>query len=155
MAEQWRDIAGYDGVYQVSDQGQVRNTQTGKILQPVKMKNGRLYVTLSSSGFQRKCTVHSLVASAFLGDCPPNHEITHKDGDCTHSEVSNLEYLTRRENQKRFVMRTGGYSVNLTQRVQTHPRLRYLPVTESTNWRLQPDIVLVAAIEDLLPTLAY
>ncbi|SRR6266851_10011625 len=70
MAEQWRDIAGYDGVYQVSDQGQVRNTQTGKILQPVKMKNGRLYVTLSSSGFQRKCTVHSLVASAFLGDCP-------------------------------------------------------------------------------------
>ena len=33
MAEQWRDIAGYDGVYQVSDQGQVRNTQTGKILQ--------------------------------------------------------------------------------------------------------------------------
>jgi hypothetical protein len=32
MAEQWRDIAGYDGVYQVSDQGQVRNTQTGKIL---------------------------------------------------------------------------------------------------------------------------
>ena len=119
MAEQWRDIAGYDGVYQVSDQGQVRNTQTGKILQPVKMKNGRLYVTLSSSGFQRKCTVHSLVASAFLGDCPPNHEITHKDGDCTHSEVSNLEYVTRRENQKRFVMRTGGYSVNLTKRVQT------------------------------------
>src|SRR6266568_5590995 len=119
MAEQWRDIAGYDGVYQVSDQGQVRNTQTGKILQPVKMKNGRLYVTLSSSGFQRKCTVHSLVASAFLGDCPPNHEITHKDGDCAHSEVSNLEYVTRRENQKRFVMRTGGYSVNLTKREKT------------------------------------
>ena len=56
MAEQWRDIAGYDGVYQVSDQGQVRNTQTGKILQPVKMKNGRLYVTLSSSGFQLSST---------------------------------------------------------------------------------------------------
>ncbi len=36
MAEQWRDIAGYDGVYQVSDQGQVRNTQASKILQPVK-----------------------------------------------------------------------------------------------------------------------
>ena len=43
MAEQWRDIAGYDGIYQVSDQGQVRNTQTSKIMQPVKMKNGRLY----------------------------------------------------------------------------------------------------------------
>jgi hypothetical protein len=103
MAE-WRDIAGYDGVYQVSDQGQVRNTQTRKLMQPVRMKNGRLYVTLSSSGFQRKCTVHSLVAAAFLGDCPPNHEITHKDGDCLHNEASNLEYVTRLENQKRYVI---------------------------------------------------
>src|ERR1700719_388485 len=99
MAEQWRDIAEYDGVYQVSDQGQVRNTQTRKILQPVKMKNGRLYVTLSSSGFQRKCTVHSLVASAFLGDCPPQHETTHKDGDYTNNIARNLEYVTRGENQ--------------------------------------------------------
>ena len=51
MAEKWRDIAGYDGVYQVSDLGQVRNTQTNKILQPTKLKNGRAYVTLSSGGF--------------------------------------------------------------------------------------------------------
>src|SRR5215469_4618395 len=102
MAEQGRDIAGYDGVYQVSDLGQVRNTHTSKILQPTKIKNGRLYVSLHSDGFQRKCTAHSLVASAFLGECPPNHEITHKDGDYTHNEVSNLEYVTHRENQKRF-----------------------------------------------------
>ena len=131
MTEQWRDIAAYDGVYQVSDHGQVRNTHTNKILQPTKMKNGRLYVTLSSSGFQRKCTVQSLVASAFLGDCPPHHEITHRDGDYTHNEASNLEYVTRRENQKRFVMRTGGYSVNLTKRVQVGDGLRYCPVAES------------------------
>ena len=45
MAE-WRDIAGYDGVYQVSDQGQVRNTQTRKLMQPVRMKNGRGLHTL-------------------------------------------------------------------------------------------------------------
>ena len=148
MAEQWRDIAEYDGVYQVSDQGQVRNTQTRKILQPVKMKNGRLYVTLSIIGFQRKCTVHSLVASAFLGDCPPNHEITHGDGDCTHNEASNLEYVTRQENQKRFVMRTGGYSVNLTKRVQTDQGLRYCAVAESANGRIKPDVVVVNGKEE-------
>ncbi len=108
MAEQWRDVIGYDGIYQVSDQGQVRNTQTSKVLQPVRMKNGRLYVTLSSSGFQRKCTVQSLVASSFLGECPPDHEIGHRDGDYTRNDVSNLQYVTRRENQRRFVMRTGG-----------------------------------------------
>ena len=66
------------------------------------MKNGRLYVTLSSDGFARKCTVHSLVAAAFLGDNPPNHEITHQDGDYTNNAARNLEYVTRRENQKRF-----------------------------------------------------
>ncbi len=36
------DIAEYDGVYQVSDHGQVRNTHTSKIMQPAKMKNGCL-----------------------------------------------------------------------------------------------------------------
>src|SRR5262245_2569322 len=55
------------------------------------IKNGRLYVILSSDGFSRKFTVHSLVAAAFLGDRPPEREITHKDGDYTHNEVSNLE----------------------------------------------------------------
>src|SRR5438067_4728673 len=119
MAEQWRDIIGYEGVYQVSDLGQVRNTQTSKMLQPVKFKNGRIYVTLSDGGFQRKCTVHSLIAAAFLGPCSPGHEITHKDGDYTNNAAENLEYVTRRENQKRFVLRSGGYSVNLTKRVQT------------------------------------
>jgi len=154
MAE-WRDIAGYDGVYQVSDQGQVRNTQTRNLMQPVKMKNERLYVTLSSSGFQRKCTVHSLVAAAFIGECRPNHEITHKDGDCLHNEASNLEYVTRLENQKRFVMRTGGYSVNLTKRVQTGQGLRYCPVAESANGRVKPDLVVVNGQQERHPEGAY
>jgi len=148
MTEQWRDVSGYDGIYQVSDQGQVRNTHTSKILQPVRIKNGRLYVTLSSDGFQRKCTVHSLVAAAFLGDCPPQHETTHKDGDYTNNAAQNLEYVTRGENQKRFVMRSGGYSVNLTKRVQTANGMRYCPVAESANGRVKPDIVLVNRKEE-------
>jgi integrase/recombinase XerD len=148
MAEQWRDITGYDGIYQVSDQGQVRNTHTSKILQPVRIKNGRLYVSLSSDGFQRKYTVHSLVAAAFLGICPPQHETTHKDGDYTNNAAENLEYVTRGENQKRFVMRSGGYSVNLTKRVQTTNGMRYFPVAQSANGRVKPDIVLVNGKEE-------
>ena len=66
MAEQWRDVEGYEEAYQVSDLGQVRNVQTSKILQPIEMKNGRLYVTLCSDGFQKKVTIHSLVARAFI-----------------------------------------------------------------------------------------
>ena len=155
MAEQWRDIAGTDGVYQVSDLGHIRNTQTSKILQPVKFKNGRLYVTLSSGGFQRKCTVHGLVAAAFLGSCPPEHEVTHKNGDYIDNSVANLEYVTRRENQKRFVLRTGGYSVNLTKRVQTAHGMRYLPVAISPSGRVKPDVVLVQGGEERHPEGAY
>jgi integrase len=155
MAEKWLDIAGYDGVYQVSDLGQVRNTQTNKILQPTKLKNGRIYVTLSSDGFQKKSTVHSLVADAFLGECPPGHEITHNDGDYTHNELSNLEYITRQESQKRFVMGTGGYSVNLTKRVQTTNGPRYCPVAESANGRVKPDQVLVNGKPEKHPEGAY
>jgi hypothetical protein len=143
MTEKWRDINEYDGVYQVSALGQVLNTQTQKILHPTKLKNGRIYVTLSSDGFQKKCTVHSLVADEFLGECPDGHEIRHKDGDYAHNELSNLEYITRQESQKHFVMVTGGYSVNLTKRVQTSNGLRYCPVVESANGRVKPDQVLV------------
>src|SRR5215468_10509986 len=143
MAEKWRDINGYDGVYQVSDLGQVRNTQSNKILHPTRLTNGRIYVTLSSEGFQKKCTIHSVVADVFLGECPAGHEIRHKDGDCTHNELLNLEYISRKESQKRFVMVTGGYSVNLTKRVQTESGLRYCPVVESPNGRVKPDQVLV------------
>jgi hypothetical protein len=142
MAEQWRDIAGHDGVYQVSDQRAGPQYSNQQDSAAVKMKNGRLYVTLSSSGFQRKCTVHSLVASAFLADCPPSHEITHRTTALT-IEASTLEYITRPESQKRFVMRTGGYSVNLTKRVLVGDGLRYCPVAESPKGRVKPDIVIV------------
>ena len=155
MAEQWRDVAGYDGIYQVSDQGQVRNTHTSKLLQLIRMKNGRMYVTLSSDGFARKCTVHGLVAAAFLGDCPPEHEITPKDGDYTNNAALNLEYVSRGDNQKRFVMRSGGYSVNLTKRVQTANGMRYCPVAESANGRVKPDIVVVNGKEERHPEGAY
>ena len=59
MTGKWRDINGYDGVYQVSDLGHVRNTQSNKILHPTKLKNGRIYVTLSTDGFQKKCTIRT------------------------------------------------------------------------------------------------
>jgi integrase len=151
----WRDVSGYSGVYQVSDEGQVRNTHTNKILQPVRMKNGRLYVTLSRDGFQRKCTVHSLVAAAFLGSRTSGQEAAHKDGDYTHNHASNLEYLTRQENQKRFVMRSGGYSVHLTKRVRTAEGLRYCSVAQSTNGRVKPDLVIVDGLQERHPEGAY
>ena len=83
------------------------------------------------------------------------HEIAHKDGDYTNNAAGNLEYVTRRENQKRFVLRSGGYSVNLTKRVQTANGMRYCPVAESANGRAKPDVVLVNGHEERHPEGAY
>lgn len=103
MAEQWRDVSGYDGIYQISDPGHVRNTHTSKILQPIKMRNRKLYITLSSDGFARKMHYSppgrrgvSRRLSAKTRDNPPRR-------DCTNNAARNLECLTRGENQKRFV----------------------------------------------------
>ena len=96
-----------------------------------------------------------MVAAAFLGNCPPEHETTHQDGDYTNNALENLQYVTRGENQKRFVMRSGGYSVNLTKRVQTANGMRYCPVAESANGRVKPDVVLVNGKEERHPEGAY
>jgi integrase len=154
MAE-WRDVKEYECQYQVSNQGQVRNIHTGTILQPIAMRNGRLYVSLSSEGFHRKATVHSLVADAFMGERPPGREITHQDGDCTNNAVANLEYISRQENQKRFVLRSGGYSVNITKRVTTADGSRYCPVVLSANGRVKPDVVTVNGKPERHPEGAY
>jgi len=56
-------------------------------------------VTLSHENIQHQCTVHRLVAFAFLGPPPTSdHEINHIDGDRTNNRVTNLEWVTRQEN---------------------------------------------------------
>jgi integrase/recombinase XerD len=154
MAERWRDVEGYEEAYQVSDLGQVRNVQTSKILQPIEMKNGRLYVTLCSDGFQKKVTIHSLVARAFVGPRPQGYEVAHVDTDYTNNRDTNLEYVTGLETKRRLKARNG-QSVNVTKRVKTDKGLRYLPVALSANGRIKPDVVLVNGREERHPEGAY
>ena len=91
----------------------------------------------------------------FSGSALLATRITHKDGDHAHNELSNLDYISRQESQKRFVIGTGGYSVNLTKRVQTPNGLRYCPVVEAANGRVKPDQVLVNGRPEKHPEGAY
>ena len=101
--ETWRDIVGYEGLYEVSDLGRVRNvvrrngTFPGRIL---KQHDTGYYlqVNLYKSGKGRFCSVHRLVAAAFLGECSSECVVNHKDGDKKNPRLDNLEYLTRSEN---------------------------------------------------------
>ena len=101
--EQWRDIAGYDGMYQVSSLGRVRSKHSGewKVMKPSKNDNGYLIVDLLRCGkrTRKRSRVHRLVAQAFI----PNNDssktlINHRNECKSDNRVSNLEYCTAQYN---------------------------------------------------------
>ena len=99
--EQWRDIDGYEGVYQVSDFGRVRSLKYGKVrvLIPRKDNDGYLQVALCKDGKIKKCRVHRLVAQAFIeNDDETKIYINHRDECKQNNIVSNLEYCTAQYN---------------------------------------------------------
>lgn len=103
IEEEWRDIAGYEGLYQVSNLGRVkslnyRHTGKGKILKPDKNKYGYLQVTLYKNGKYNRRFVHRLVARMFI----PNHknlpQINHKDENKENNRIDNLEWCDAKYN---------------------------------------------------------
>ena len=70
-------------------------TKKGRMLRPGIASNGYPTVALGRGNTR---TLHSLVAETFLGPCPENCEVRHKDGNRTNPQLSNLEYGTRSDN---------------------------------------------------------
>ena len=103
MEEIWKDIEGYEGLYQVSTWGRVRSlnyNHTGKtqILRPGVTHWGYLQVAIYKDGEQKSYKVHRLVAAAFLPNPNGLPEINHKDEDKQNNHVDNLELCDRAYN---------------------------------------------------------
>lgn len=101
----WKNVIDYEDNYIVNELGQIktiatnfRNVKPGKILTPTICKNGYRVIRLSKNKISRAFYVHRIVARAFLGECPTKHEVNHKDGNRSNNKLSNLEYMTRSEN---------------------------------------------------------
>lgn len=95
--EQWRDIEGYDGMYQVSDLGRVRSLKFGKVrvLRPGKHRQGYLQVALCQDGKQKSVYVHRLVAQAFIeNDDESKTDINHINECKSDDRAVNLEWCT-------------------------------------------------------------
>lgn len=120
-AERWLPIAGFEGLYEVSDAGRVRSMDRvriqqiargadrsrtvsrrlqGRLLTPVKAKSGGYHrVSLSDGqGGVSVRKVHQLVCAAFIGPRPQGQMPLHCDGDPTNNRLSNLRYGTGSEN---------------------------------------------------------
>ena len=100
---EWRDVVGYEGLYQVSSNGHVRSLRSGKFMMPAPDGSGYPVVTLHRKG-QRTERVHVLVCRAFHGPRPsPLHEVAHNDGVRANVAASNLRWATRAENHADMV----------------------------------------------------
>ena len=97
--EEWRPCPDYEGYYEVSDLGRVRNVN-GHVLTPGSDWSGYPFVGLTKDGKRTSKTVHRLVARAFHADKmnPLHKEVAHLDGTRTNCRADNLKWASRREN---------------------------------------------------------
>ena len=101
--EEWRDVKGFEGLYQVSNLGRVRSLNylhTGKerVLKQCKNNHGYQQVTLYKDGKVKKGKVHRLVAEAFIPNPDGLPCVNHIDECKTNNIVTNLEWCTVKYN---------------------------------------------------------
>lgn len=103
--EVWKDVAGYEGLYQVSNFGRVKSLNyarqgASRIIRQRQRANLYMNVDLHKNGHADTRFVHRLVASAFVKNpCPDIYnDVNHIDGDKTNNVASNLEWTNRRGN---------------------------------------------------------
>lgn len=114
MVEIWKDIEGYEGLYQVSNLGNVRSLdkevcsvnvygeytmiRKGKILKQNKNKDGYYVVKLQHNKAKKTCLVHRLVAIAFINQKDGLDYVNHIDENKANNSVDNLEWVSHIEN---------------------------------------------------------
>lgn len=100
QGEEWRDIEGYEGLYQISNLGRLKSLKRGKPRISNRTLSGRYLTTTLTNhhGDRRPAALHRLVAAAFLGECPAGHEVHHIDHNPSNNRLDNLQYVTHKEN---------------------------------------------------------
>ena len=105
--EIWKEIRGYDGLYQISNWGRVKSLERidnnnhpikEKILTPQKNKYGYYKIILSKNGKQKSFQIHRLVYETFVGEIPDGMQCNHINEIKTDNRLENLNLMTSKEN---------------------------------------------------------
>lgn len=128
--EIWRAVPGFEGRYEVSNEGRVRNSKH-RVLRPKRAGAGYQMVAL---GYGKYRYIHRLVATAFLPNPEGKPQVNHIDGDKTNNAVDNLHWCTASENQ-RHAYATGlldGTACKKPRKGHDHPRSRQVVMLSDT-----------------------
>lgn len=111
MEEIWKDIPEYEGLYQISNLGNVRSQHSnrmngqkpGKLLKIALMKNGYMSLELRMSDTNKRHLVHRLIAEAFILNPDNKPVVNHINGIKTDNRIENLEWCTQSENVRHAI----------------------------------------------------
>ena len=129
--EQWRPVVGYEGRYEVSDQGRVHSLVAPggpKFLRPGSRKGYKLVRLYRRDASSKTWSVHRLVMNAFVGQMPEGLQTCHNNGDPADNRLSNLRYDTVSENARDRFRHNPGYQKGRVReyiRGERHPRAKF------------------------------
>ena len=101
--EVWKDVVGYEGLYQVSNFGNVKSlgnefSRKERLLKLSPQSKGYLTIVLQKNATRKMVLVHRLVAEHFIDNTESKAQINHINGIKTDNRVENLEWVSHREN---------------------------------------------------------
>lgn len=144
LVEEWRPIEGFEGLYEVSNLGNVKSVERyvfhlrygkkfikEKIRKPIDSGIGYLQVVLFKNGKRKNHLVHRLVAEAFISN--PNNlpQVNHKDEDKTNNNVNNLEWCTSKYNNN-----YGTAKARISEKHINHPSMSKVVFQYTLNGKL-------------------
>jgi hypothetical protein len=152
MEEIWKDIEGYEGLYQISNLGNVRSLNWKKSGERRNLwlkphNKGYLQVELSKCGVKKCFVVHRLVAGAFIPNPDNLPQVNHIDEIKTNNAADNLEWCTRSYNVR--------YSLNSRKSNTRNGSKTNMPIQQLTidgdvvkTWRCSRDIFVETGMSD-------
>lgn len=120
MKEDWKDIKGYETLYQISNFGRVKMIHRNNLIKKTtKVPKGYIRIGLTKNGITKYFYIHRLVAETFIPNIENKPCINHKDHNVKNNNVNNLEWVTYKENNHQRRPATGSNTRDLTIAIET------------------------------------